>query len=517
MSFVHPSDSSETRSNPTAPATTGRKVPHAGPGITFASLGLSEQLLRTLEQEKYEAPTPIQAQTIPALLQGRDILGCASTGTGKTAAFSLPILQRLAADTATKRRPHWPRALVLAPTRELAVQIGESFATYGRGKGLRAAVIFGGVGQGPQVRALQAGVDILVATPGRLLDLVEQRQVHLGGVSIFVLDEADRMLDMGFIKPIRTISGMVGTQRQTMLFSATMPQEIRHLADSLLRDPVNVVVTPPPSAAPRIEQRVHMVHKESKQAMLQRLLEDPAVTSAVVFTRTKHGADRVMRRLERIGERAGAIHGNKNQNQRQRALEAFRTGGIRVLVATDVAARGIDIDDVSHVVNYDLPAEPESYVHRIGRTGRAGATGIAVAFCEPGERSTLRAIERLLGKPVPVAATPDDLAAVVTADLGETNAPRGGGGRGGRGQQGRGQGGRGHGGTPAKSAGKPAAKHGAKPGAKPAHAPAKPAQSPSPRAQPAPHVHADAGAPKFRSVTHGTRRLHPLSAAGLRG
>jgi ATP-dependent RNA helicase RhlE len=388
--------------------------------MAFSKLRLAAPLLRALAEEGYEVPTPIQAKAIPPALEGRDVLGCAQTGTGKTAAFTLPLIQRLTqagelgvdAAHAPKRarqagRPH---ALVLAPTRELAVQIAESISVYGRHAGCRTAVIFGGVGQNPQVQALKAGVDIVVATPGRLLDLIQQRHCSLADVHILVLDEADRMLDMGFIKPIRQIASMVSQKRQTMLFSATMPKEIRHLADALLKDPVSVEVTPVASAAPKIEQCVIHVSRELKQSLLERLLEGDDMESVVVFTRTKHGADRVMKRLLRAKVDAAAIHGNKNQNQRQRALDAFKAGKIRVLVATDVAARGIDVDDVTHVINYDIPVEPESYVHRIGRTGRAGATGIAIAFCEPAERGALKQIEKLIGKAVPVKAAPQDLA-----------------------------------------------------------------------------------------------------------
>jgi ATP-dependent RNA helicase RhlE len=394
--------------------------------MAFRTLRLSDPLLRALAEEGYEQPTPIQAKAIPPALEGRDVLGCAQTGTGKTAAFTLPLIQRLeaagelgqgasGAAPAGKRKeraPGRPHALVLAPTRELAVQINESISTYGRHARCRTAVIFGGVGQNPQVQALRGGVDIVVATPGRLLDLIQQGHCSLADVHVLVLDEADRMLDMGFIKPIRQIAAMVAKKRQTMLFSATMPKEIRHLADALLTDPVRVEVTPVASAAPKIDQQVVHVPRELKQPLLERVLEADDANSVVVFTRTKHGADRVMKRLVRAGVEAAAIHGNRNQSQRQRALDGFKKGTIRVLVATDVAARGIDVDDVSHVINYDIPVEPESYVHRIGRTGRAGATGKAIAFCEPAERGALKAIEKLIGKAVPLMALPQDLAAL---------------------------------------------------------------------------------------------------------
>ncbi len=424
--------------------------------MAFNALRLSAPLLKALAEEGYEKPTPIQAQAIPPALEGRDILGCAQTGTGKTAAFALPLIQRLTASreigkaAAKSRLPGRPHALILAPTRELAVQIADSINVYGRHAAVKTCLVFGGVGQNPQVTALRAGVDVVVATPGRLLDLIQQRHCSLQDVHVLVLDEADRMLDMGFIKPIRTITGMVPKERQTMLFSATMPKEVKHLAESLLREPVRVEVTPVASAAPKIDQRVMHVARELKQPLLERLLESGDMTSVVVFTRTKHGADRVMKRLVRAKVDALAIHGNKNQNQRQRALDAFRTGKVRVLVATDVAARGIDVDGVSHVVNYDVPVEAESYVHRIGRTGRAGAAGHAITFCEPAERGALKDIEKLVGKPVPVAAVPQDLQALSKLpDPGEEparrehpNAGRGGAGRGGAG---RGPGGGGNG------------------------------------------------------------------------
>ncbi|MFN0011186.1 MAG: DEAD/DEAH box helicase [Phycisphaerales bacterium] len=361
--------------------------------------------MRALKHEGYTIPTPIQAKAIPPILEGRDVLGCAQTGTGKTAAFALPILHRLSSAPVDKSRrgPTLPRALILSPTRELATQIAESFGTYGKQTHISGTVVYGGVSQFHQVKALQRGIDVLVATPGRLMDLMEQGFVNLSQISIFVLDEADRMLDMGFINPIRKIAGNLPKNRQTLLFSATMPKEIMHLADSLLRNPVKVTVTPVASAAPLIEQKVYFVPRPKKQAMLEHLLKDPAPSRVLVFTKTKHGADRVARNLNRGGFLTESIHGNKAQNQRQRALEGFRAGRSRVLVATDVAARGLDVDGITHVINYDLPMEPEAYVHRIGRTGRAGATGIAISFCDSEERDLLRAIERLTGKRVPTA------------------------------------------------------------------------------------------------------------------
>jgi ATP-dependent RNA helicase RhlE len=371
--------------------------------VPFSSLGLSNSILTALHEEGYDTPTPIQAQSIPPILSGRDVLGCAQTGTGKTAAFALPIIHRLMTEEVdkTKRGTAMVRALIVCPTRELATQIGESIATYGRHAGLRHAVIYGGVKQFHQVKAIQRGVDVLVATPGRLIDLMEQGLVHLQSVRVLVLDESDRMLDMGFINPIRRIASQIPAGRQTLLFSATMPREIVRLAESLLKDPVRVSVTPVASAVPLIDQSVYMVPRIKKMALLEHLINEGNVQRAVVFTRTKHGADKLGRRLERSGITSQAIHGNKAQNQRERALAAFRTGRSRVLVATDVAARGLDVDGITHVFNFDLPNEPEAYVHRIGRTGRAGATGVAISFCDGEERAYLRDIEKLTGKKIP--------------------------------------------------------------------------------------------------------------------
>jgi ATP-dependent RNA helicase RhlE len=357
----------------------------------FAALGLSRPLCAAVSAAGYRTPTPIQQKAIPDVLLGRDLLGCAQTGTGKTAAFALPILQHLAG------RRGALRVLVLAPTRELAAQIGASFGTYGRGTGLRHHVIFGGVGKGPQKRALRAGLDILVATPGRLLDLMGEGLVDLSRISHFVLDEADRMLDMGFIRDVRRIVRPIPRDRQTLLFSATMPDEIRALARSLLRDPLHVAVDPVSSTREPTSQAVYFVEKQQKLNLLLRLLDDRAieVDRALVFTRTKHGANKVARQLGGASVSATAIHGNKSQTARERALAGFKRGDLRVLVATDIAARGIDIKELSHVINYDLPNEPESYVHRIGRTGRAGLTGAAISFCATEERTYLRDIERL--------------------------------------------------------------------------------------------------------------------------
>jgi len=366
---------------------------------TFSSLGLSEPILSALTVEGYEHPTPIQAASIPALLAGRDLLGCAQTGTGKTAAFALPIIQRLTS-SGSRAAPRGCRALVVAPTRELAAQIDASFAAYGRGARLTRACVFGGVGKSPQVRALGKGVDVLTATPGRLLDLQGEGQLRLDGVEVVVLDEADRMLDMGFIRDVRKILALLPARRQTLLFSATMPSDIAGLASSVLRDPVRVSVTPDRPAVELIEQRVVFVDKGDKRAYLAALIRDQKVSRALVFTRTKHGADRLAKALDSSGIAAAAIHANKSQNNRTRTLEGFRSGDIRVLVATDLAARGIDVDGISHVYNYELPDVPETYVHRIGRTARAGAAGAAIALCDAAEKPLLRAIEKLLRAPI---------------------------------------------------------------------------------------------------------------------
>ncbi len=372
---------------------------------TFDDLGLTGPILTTLAQEGYTLPTPIQAQAIPHVLAGHDLLGIAQTGTGKTAAFALPILARLAAD----RRPaprRGCRALILSPTRELASQIAASFRTYGRGLRLGVTTVFGGVAAGPQVKALAAGVDILVATPGRLLDHAGSGAAHLAGVEALVLDEADQMLNLGFILPIRRIIAMLPAVRQNLLFSATMPPEIGKLAADILRQPVEVRVAPAASTVERVDQRVIHVDAADKRALLSALLADGEITRALVFTRTKHGADKVVRNLMQTGVDAAAIHGNKTQAQRERALAGFRAGRTRVLVATDIAARGIDVDDVSHIINYELPNVPETYVHRIGRTARAGAAGTAVSFCDRAERTLLRDIERLIRRAITVAEGP---------------------------------------------------------------------------------------------------------------
>ena len=362
---------------------------------SFSKLGVAEPLRRALAAENYIHPTPIQIAAIPLVLAGRDVVGIAQTGTGKTAAFGLPLLQRLAAER-VQAGPQSVRALILAPTRELAIQIHETLRNYGRHLPLRHAVIVGGVTQGRQVDQLRRGVDVLVATPGRLLDLVAQKHVRLDAATTLVIDEADRMFDMGFIRDVRRIVAALPRARQSMLFSATMPKEVAHLVTEILREPVRVDISPQAVAADGIDQRVYFVETKDKRALLHDLLRDPAMTRVIVFTRTKHGANKVADHLDRAGYEAEAIHGNKSQGARQRALDSFRRGHARILVATDIAARGIDIDDVSHVINYELPDVAESYVHRIGRTARAGSGGVAIAFCDPAERAALTAIERLV-------------------------------------------------------------------------------------------------------------------------
>src|SRR5579872_370925 len=368
---------------------------------SFQDFGLADPISRALKEENYLTPTPIQAQTIPLALSGRDVVGIAQTGTGKTAAFALPILHRILANR-TKPQPKTCRVLVLSPTRELSGQIRDSFDAYGRHMRLTSALASGGVPMGRQVRAVMQGVEVMVATPGRLLDLVQSNGLKLNQVEFLVLDEADRMLDMGFINDIRKIVAKLPMKRQTLFFSATMPKDIAELADAMLRDPARVAVTPVASTAERITQRVIQVDHSAKSAFLAELLKQEAVERALVFTRTKHGADKVVKGLARAGITADAIHGNKSQNHRERVLAAFRTGAIRTLVATDIAARGIDVDGVSHVVNFDLPNVPETYVHRIGRTARAGREGIAISLVAGGEEMAyLRDIERLIRVALP--------------------------------------------------------------------------------------------------------------------
>jgi ATP-dependent RNA helicase RhlE len=367
--------------------------------MAFKKLALIEPILKALADEGYTIPTPIQQQAIPLVLQQKDLLGCAQTGTGKTAAFAIPILQLLHAQ---KPMAQGIKVLILTPTRELAIQIDESFAAYGKYTGIRHTVIFGGVSQLNQTNALRRGVDVLVATPGRLLDLMTQGYVRLDKLQIFVLDEADRMLDMGFIHDVKKIIAKLPPKRQTLFFSATMPPEIQKLANVLLTHPAKVEVTPPATTVDVIDQSLYFVGKQEKPQLLLHLLNNKAIVTALVFTRTKHGADKVVKLLQRSNIRAAAIHGNKSQNARQDALSDFKNGNLRVLVATDIAARGIDIDDLTHVINFELPNVPETYVHRIGRTGRAGNTGIAVSFCSAEEKAELKDIQKLIGKTIPV-------------------------------------------------------------------------------------------------------------------
>ena len=366
---------------------------------SFDGFGLNEAITRAIAEEKYASPTPIQVQTIPIVMSRRDVIGIAQTGTGKTAAFALPILHQLAAQARPPERKSC-RILVLSPTRELSGQILASFRAYGRHLRIRTALAIGGVPMGGQVRALLDGVDVLVATPGRLLDLVKSNALRLGGVELLVLDEADRMLDMGFIHDIRKIVSKLPAKRQTLLFSATMPGAIAELAAQLLRDPIRVAVTPVASTVERVEQRVVHVNRAAKPDVLVDVLRREPIDRALIFTRTKRGADKVVRGLIKAGITAHAIHGNKSQSQRERVLAAFRRGDVTTLVATDIAARGIDVDGISHVVNFDLPDVPETYVHRIGRTARAGADGIAISLCDPEERALLRSIEKLIGKSI---------------------------------------------------------------------------------------------------------------------
>ncbi|MBI4219498.1 MAG: DEAD/DEAH box helicase [Chloroflexi bacterium] len=399
------------------------------PTSSFADLRLIDPLVRAVKAESYTEPTPIQLQAIPYLLDGRDLMGCAQTGSGKTAAFALPILQRLAGEP-RPAQPRTPHALVLAPTRELAVQICDSFKAYGRYLRLSCTAVFGGVGQDRQVRDLKRGADILVATPGRLLDLMEQGYVRLNEIKVFVLDEADRMLDMGFIADVRKVLKTLPAKRQTLLFSATMPKEVASLAQSMLTEPVKVAVTSLPATALRIDESVLFVERVGKPSTLSGLLKRPEVSRALIFTRTKHGADRLVRNLGQYQIKASALHGNKSQNERQRTLDSFKAGRIPFLVATDIAARGIDVDAISHIFNFDLPDEPEAYVHRIGRTARAGASGTAISFCSWEEMDKLHSIERLIKRRVPVVdsqlrpATPATSPLAIAAGKPIGNRPR---------------------------------------------------------------------------------------------
>lgn len=393
--------------------------------MLFNELGLIEPLLKALNKEGYTTPTSIQQQAIPHAVTGQDILGLAQTGTGKTAAFALPILQRLYNGEGSKGYKHI-RALVITPTRELAVQIDDSFESYGRYTGLTHQVIFGGVSQHAQTLALRNGTDVLVATPGRLLDLISQGYVYLDHLEIFVLDEADRMLDMGFIHDVRKLVKMLPKQKQTLLFSATMPADISQLADSLMQNPVRVEVTPVSSTVETIEQAVFFVEKKNKNNLLVHLLNEKKKERTLIFTRTKHGADKIAKELRKAEIRADVIHGNKSQNARQSALQNFKTGKSKVLVATDIAARGIDVDNLEHVVNYDLPDVPETYVHRIGRTGRAGASGKAVSFCDPREEfRNLKDINKLIGLKIPAQSHPFEVPVNMPASPQQQQAPGG--------------------------------------------------------------------------------------------
>jgi len=370
--------------------------------MSFENLNLIEPILKALKTEGYTTPTPIQEQSIPIILERKDLLGCAQTGTGKTAAFAIPILQILEGGKIYDKGPRAIKCLILTPTRELAIQIGESFSAYGRHTGMKHAVIFGGVSQGSQVSALKSGVDILIATPGRLLDLINQKFVHLHYLKIFVLDEADRMLDMGFIHDVKKIITKIPQKRQTLFFSATMPDEIQKLANTILVNPEKVEVTPVSSTADTIDQSLFFVEKNDKKKLLIHILNDKSIKSALIFSRTKHGADKITKDLVKAGIKTEAIHGNKSQNARQKALSNFKSGQIKALIATDIAARGIDIDELSHVINFELPNIPETYVHRIGRTGRAGSSGIAYSFCDEEEMEYLKDIQKLIGREIPI-------------------------------------------------------------------------------------------------------------------
>lgn len=371
--------------------------------MKFEDLKIVTPILKAVKTEGYTKPTPIQKKSIPVILKGKDMLGCAQTGTGKTAAFSIPLLQILYNNKMNEKGPRKVKALILTPTRELAVQIGESLDAYGKYTGLRHAVIYGGVSQVPQTKALRSGVDIIVATPGRLLDLINQKYISLNHLKILVLDEADRMLDMGFLNDMKRIFALLPVKRQTLLFSATMPQEIIKLVESLLKNYVTVLSTPVSSTVESIKQSVYFVERNDKKSLLIKLLNNRKLNSVLIFTRTKHRADKVTRDLVREKISAQAIHGNKSQNARQRALNSFKSKHTRVLVATDIAARGIDVEELSHVINYDLPNVPEMYVHRIGRTGRAGLGGTAMSFCDTDEKRYLMDIQKLISKKIPVS------------------------------------------------------------------------------------------------------------------
>ncbi|HEY8960325.1 DEAD/DEAH box helicase [Chitinophaga sp.] len=392
--------------------------------MLFEQLGLIEPILKAVKNEGYTTPTPIQLQSIPIVLEGKDLLGCAQTGTGKTAAFAIPILQLLHNNTPAKQGFKHIRTLILTPTRELAMQIDESFAAYGKYTGLKHDVIFGGVPQHRQTIALRNGTDILIATPGRLLDLMNQGYIYLSHLEIFVLDEADRMLDMGFINDIKKVIRELPQQRQTLFFSATMPPSIAQLANSLLYKPEKVTITPVSSTAERIEQSVYFVKKKDKQSLLETILKDRRIERTIVFTQTKHGADRIAKNLKKRNINADALHGDKSQASRQNTLNNFKNGRLRVLVATDIAARGIDVDSLEHVINYDLPNVSETYVHRIGRTGRAGAAGYALSFCDTTERPYLHSINKLIRQTIPSVPHPFEEAALMEANSANPDMPK---------------------------------------------------------------------------------------------
>jgi ATP-dependent RNA helicase RhlE len=489
--------------------------------MQFSDLRLVEPLLRALVEEGYTTATPIQAKAIGPVLDGHDVLGSAQTGTGKTAAFALPILQHLADKMPAMRGKGFaPRCLVLAPTRELVSQIAEGFTTYGRHLKLKVTTVFGGVSQYSQEKALRNGVDVLVAAPGRLLDLCEQGLVDLRSIQTLVLDEADRMLDMGFIHPIRRIAAMLPAKRQTLMFSATMPVEIRKLADTLLNKPVRIEVAPVSSMAPKIEESVYFVEKNKKPALLAHLFEELGMARTIVFTRTKHGADKVVKALHRYDIRAEAIHGNKSQNARQRALENFKNGKTPMLIATDIASRGIDVDMITHVVNFDLTHEPETYIHRVGRTGRAGHTGIAVSFCDSDEKENLRQIEKLTKRKIRVA---DDVKGLVNPNREESNTrDEDRGGRGGRreGERSHGgrssQGSRGHGRAPqgerhsAPRAGQPGRPASGSAQARPGQGVSRPHARPHGERAASSHSSSGHARPGQPARDGGAKKFHPL-------
>lgn len=391
--------------------------------MIFKELNVIEPVLKAISEAGYEKPTEIQENSIPVVLKGRDILGCAQTGTGKTAAFAIPIIQNIVTAKGNSKERSI-KALIVAPTRELAIQIEENFTIYAKYLDIKNTVIFGGVNQTSQVRKINAGVDVLVATPGRLLDLVNQRHIDLSNVKYFVLDEADRMLDMGMIHDVKKIISKLPKERQNLLFSATMPKEVTKLVNSILKNPVKVEVQPVSSTAEIISQGVYFVPKKNKKSLLIHLLKDESIKSVIVFSRTKHGANKIAKDLEKAGIQSAAIHGNKSQNQRQLALNNFKKGNIRVLVATDIAARGIDIDELSHVINYDLPDVAETYVHRIGRTGRAGASGVAITFCDEEEKAMFRSIEKIIGKSIPVLEEEYEIIQPVVTIQAKSNSER---------------------------------------------------------------------------------------------